>query len=300
MPDLRPMEFGEILDGALSLYRRHFGLFFKLSLLVMWLPLALLLYWRIRFFGLRATPEQTVAVFQTEFVSAFGWVLAWGIAYGAAMLLLTAGSIRIISDSFLGREPNLGEALSMGVEKIVPLFLVGFGKSLLLVLILFAGGIAIAMLVALGKAIGAALAALLIFAGGVGLVWLFLYVVSGYMVTTPVVVLEQLPSAFDSFGRSWQLTAGAKLRMFFIVVVAWVIASLLPALVLQAIGALLLQFVPSALMGWAVVQITLPIILTPIIPCVLTFAYYDRRVRREGFDLQVLSEQLGVGLRGAS
>jgi len=300
MPDLRPMEFGEILDGALSLYRRHFGLFLKLSLIVMWLPLALLLYGRLRFFGLRATPEQTLAMFQTQAAAAALWALIWVVAYGAAMLLLTAGSIRMISDSFLGREPQLSEALSMGFEKIVPLFLVGFGKTLLLFLILFGGGVVMAMLVALGKVVGTALVALLIFAGVVGLIWLFLWVVSGYMVTTPVVVLENLPSAFDSFGRSWQLTTGAKLRMFFIVVVAWVVASLLPALVLQAIGALLLQFWSGGLLYWTVVQAALPIVLTPIIPCVLTFAYYDRRVRREGFDLQLLGEQLGVGLSGAT
>ena len=37
----------------------------------------------------------------------------------------------------------------------------------------------------------------------------------------------------------------------------------------------------------------LPVVLTPIVPCVLTLAYYDLRVRREGFDLQLLSDQLG-------
>jgi len=155
-----------------------------------------------------------------------------------------------------------------------------------------------ALLVALGKAIGAALAALFLVVAAVGLIWLLLFVLSGYMVTTPVVVLERLGSAFDSFGRSWQLTAGAKRRMFFIVVVAWVIASLLPSLVLQAIGALVLQFLPSALLPWTVIQVGLPVVLIPIIPCVLTLAYYDRRVRREGFDLQLLSEQLELSGAG--
>jgi hypothetical protein len=288
------MEFGEILDGALSLFRRHFGLFLKLSLIVMWLPVALLLYWRVRFFGLQGTPEQTLAVLQSEMLSFSLWALLWGVVYGAAMLLLTAGSIRIISDSFLGREPKLGEALAMGVGKIVPLFLVGFGKMLLLILIAVGGGVLMAVLVALGKAIGTAIAVLLVLAASVALVWLLLFVMSGYLVTTPVVVLENLASSFDSFGRSWQLTSGAKARMFFIIVVAWVIASLLPSLVLQAIGALILQFFPGAVLPWTVVQVALPIMLTPIIPCVLTLAYYDRRVRREGFDLQLLGEQLGL------
>jgi hypothetical protein len=36
------------------------------------------------------------------------------------------------------------------------------------------------------------------------------------------------------------------------------------------------------------------IVLAPILPCALTLLYYDLRVRREAFDLQILSEQLGT------
>ncbi|OLB18662.1 MAG: hypothetical protein AUH12_01825 [Gemmatimonadetes bacterium 13_2_20CM_69_8] len=49
MPDLRPMDFGEILDGSLMIYRRHFGLFLKLSMAALSVPLVLLVY-----FGLQA------------------------------------------------------------------------------------------------------------------------------------------------------------------------------------------------------------------------------------------------------
>ena len=155
MADLRPMEFGEILDGALSLFRRHFGLFLKLSLAVMWLPIALGVYWRVRFLGLSAAnPEQAAALLQGEVLSFSLWALAWALIYGAGMLLLTAGSIRIIADSYLGREPQFGEALGFGVGKIVPLFLVGLGKSLLLILIGVLCGVVIAVTAAAGKALG--------------------------------------------------------------------------------------------------------------------------------------------------
>ena len=40
----------------------------------------------------------------------------------------------------------------------------------------------------------------------------------------------------------------------------------------------------------------LGIVLAPILPCALTLLYYDLRVRREAFDIQVLSEQLGAGI----
>jgi hypothetical protein len=289
MADLRPMEFGEILDGALQLFRRHFGLFLKLSLAVMWLPLAFSIYWRARFFGLAtATPEQTAAVMQSQIVPFALWGMVWGVLYGAGMLLLTAGSIRVISDSYLGREPQFGDALQFGVGKIVPLFLVGLGKTLLLFLLLILSGVVVGLTGAAGG-----LAVLLVFIEVIAAVWLFIYIACGYMVTTPVVVLETLSSNFDAFGRSWELTKGARGRVFGLVFVAGLISSVLPALVLSAVGALVGQLAPAATIAWTVIAAVLPVVLTPIVPCVLTLAYYDLRVRHEGFDLQLLSEQLG-------
>lgn len=294
MADLRPMEFGEILDGALSLFRRHFGLFLKLSLAVMWLPIALGVYWRVRFLGLSAAnPEQAAALLQGEVLSFSLWALAWALIYGAGMLLLTAGSIRIIADSYLGREPQFGEALGFGVGKIVPLFLVGLGKSLLLILIGVLCGVVIAVTAAAGKALGPGVVILGVFVEVVATIWLVLYVATGYMVTTPTVVLETLPSSFDSFGRSWELTRGARGRVFGLVFVGTLIAGFLPQLVLSAVGGLVTELLPSFVLPWTIVAAALPIVLTPIVPCILTLAYYDLRVRREGFDLQLLSEQLG-------
>jgi hypothetical protein len=283
------MEFGEILDGALQLFRRHFGLFLKLSLAVMWLPLAFSIYWRARFFGLAtATPEQTAAVMQSQIVPFMLWGRVWGVLYGAGMLLLTAGSIRVISDSYLGRDPQFGDSLQFGVGKIVPLFLVGLGKTLLLFLLLILSGVVIGLTGAAGG-----LAVLLVFIEVIAAVWLFIYVACGYMVTTPVVVLETLSSNFDAFGRSWELTKGARGRVFGLVFVAGLISSVLPAVVLSALGALIAQLAPAATIAWTVIAAVLPVVLTPIVPCVLTLAYYDLRVRHEGFDLQLLSEQLG-------
>jgi hypothetical protein len=43
-----------------------------------------------------------------------------------------------------------------------------------------------------------------------------------------------------------------------------------------------------------VASAALPIVMTPITSCVVTLLYYDLRVRREAFDLQILSQQLGI------
>jgi hypothetical protein len=36
------------------------------------------------------------------------------------------------------------------------------------------------------------------------------------------------------------------------------------------------------------------LLIYPLIACVFTLFYYDLRVRKEGFDLEVLSGQLGI------
>jgi hypothetical protein len=81
--------------------------------------------------------------------------------------------------------------------------------------------------------------------------------------------------------------------MLGLAVVGWLISSLLPAVVAQVVGAVVLQLIPSAQLFWSLVSSAFPILVAPILPCILTLAYYDLRVRREGFDLQLLSEQLG-------
>src|SRR5205809_6808944 len=104
MPDLRPMDFGEILDGSLMIYRRHFGLFLKLAMAALSVPLVLLVY-----FGLRA-----IAEVQQNPVRALLYLVPFGLVYYVASLVLTAVTIRVISDSYLGREPRLRDALSQG------------------------------------------------------------------------------------------------------------------------------------------------------------------------------------------
>src|SRR3989454_2453165 len=131
MPDLRPMDFGEILDGSLMIYRRHFGLFLKLAMAALSVPLVLLVY-----FGLRA-----IAELQQNPVRAPVYLLPVGLVYYVASLVLTAGTIRVISDSYLGREQRLRDVLALGWSRLWPLTAVGFGKGIVLMLIVVGVGV---------------------------------------------------------------------------------------------------------------------------------------------------------------
>jgi hypothetical protein len=285
------MQLGEILDGSFNLYRRHFGLFMRLSLILVWLPTALFVYLQLRFSG---NPLEFLNLIEQQPLMSIGLGFLAIILWTTASLLLKAGTIRIISDSYLGQEPDLGIALRFGAAKIVPLLLVTLSKGLLIVLIYLFGALGIGLMVVLGRLLGPAIGALMIFAGVVGLAWFVVWVACGYGVTTPIVVLEDLSSSFDSFSRSWELTRGVRGKVFGTVAVAWLMSQFLPQMVVGGIsGALGAMGNLSLQPLFVVLASLLGIILAPILPCALTLLYYDLRVRREAFDLQILSEQLG-------
>jgi hypothetical protein len=123
--------------------------------------------------------------------------------------------------------------------------------------------------------------------------WAVLYLACGYAVTTPVVVLEELNSSFDAFGRSWDLTRGFRLKIFLIFLVA-VIVVFVPGIAIGAVGASIARDLRAVGRAIELVSAALPILLTPLFSCVLTLVYYDLRVRREAFDLEILSGQLGA------
>lgn len=285
------MQLGEILDGSFNIYRRHFGLFMRLSVIIVWLPTALAVYLSARFAG---RPLEFLNMVELHPLASFGLGIVAIILWVGSSLLLKAGTIRVISDSYLGQEPELGAALRFGAAKIVPLLLVALSKDLLILLIAVFGALGIWLLAIVGRLMGSGIGGLFATFGILGLCWFVVWVACGYGTTTPIVVLEELSSSFDAFGRSWELTRGLRGKVFGTIVVAWLIGYFLPQMVVSGVNSFLSAAGNASLQTLFVVLASLiGILLAPILPCALTLLYYDLRVRREAFDLQILSEQLG-------
>jgi hypothetical protein len=277
MADLHQMELGEILDGALTIFRRHFGTFAKIGIVALWLPVALTIY-----IQLAGGTEQHLVL----------WFLVQIIAYLGG-LFLTAAAIRVISDSYLGRPPELGEALSLGVSKIWPLFVVGFGKGIIVGFLAAGIGVVAAIAIPPAASGGSAVGVIALALGFLGGCWFVIFVLCGYAVTTPVVVLENLSGPFDAFGRSWDLTRSFKRKIFGIAVVAFLIVYV-PISAVAMLGAFLRIETPLIGQAVEVFSAAMPIVVMPLLSCVFTLMYYDLRVRREAFDLQILGQQLGI------
>lgn len=289
--NVRPMQLGEILDGSFSIYRRHFGLFMRLSLVLISVPAIVGVYFATRAI---TNPVGAANWVQEHIAATIGLGLLVLFVWMMISLLLKAGTIRIISDSYLGNEPTLAAALQLGAERIVPLLVVAICKTLLIFVLYIGAVIGFIVAAAVGRLLG--MGGLLVVLAVVGGCWLFAYVLCIYGLTSMVVVLEDLPSSFDAFGRSADLTSGTRLKVFFTWLVIFIFTNILPSVIVLGVGQLIGPDSPvQPFLGLG--TIVMGVILSPILPCALTLLYYDLRVRREAFDLQILSEQLGTGNR---
>jgi hypothetical protein len=297
MADIRPMSFGEMLDGSLKLYRNHFGIFLQVAIASLAVPAALIIYFvmtKMEALQMMMVGGMMMGPAGLDW-SLLGFMLVIGIAYGLGTLMLQAAAIRIVSDSYLGRSTTFGQAIGTGASKILPLFLVGLGKGILLGILgaIIGGGSFFSFILITGQA-GATVGGLTALAFAILGCWLWIWIAAGYGVTTPVVVIEQLRSAFDAFGRSWDLTRGSRAKIVGLWIVATLLFNVVPQTILQVVSAALVASNAAVAMVFMVLSYIVPVILYPAISCVITLMYYDLRVRREAFDLQMLSQQLGV------
>jgi hypothetical protein len=237
----QPMSLGELLDGAFTLYRRHF------TALV----------------GVAAVCYGPFQLIRLYVEVGGGWREHLGLLFLSVLIGLVAGLIgsaailKVVSDGYLGREPDARDALRFALGRIGALMLAGFARSILVMLgtmLLIVPGIIIAC---------------------------------GYSVVSQVVVLESPPNALDSLARSWALTKGYRLTVLALAFVLFLVASIPGAIA----GLLSVPFgIPARVVGALAA-----LLLAPLVPCGLTLYYYDLRIRKEAFDLQALGQQLGDG-----
>ena len=112
-----------------------------------------------------------------------------------------------------------------------------------------------------------------------------------YSVVTPTVMLEA-GSARESRRRSWDLTAGYRRKVAMVMLVVWVLIFI----VTSAVGAILpWLFDEASLTGQVTMEIIEQLVSYVVFPFYTlpsVLLYYDLRIRKEGFDLEMLSQAL--------
>ena len=269
---IRPMGLGDILDGALRLYRRNFGQFLGIFAIA-YLPAVLLslvaMYWM--FSGLLGA-ETGSADDPTSMLPFLGGTIALGIGlvamYLIAVPLAQGALIWAVSRRYLGKSISIAEAYRQVLRR--------FGH--LLVAVILTG------LATLGGT-------LLCYIPGVIVSFMFSF-------ATIEVVLEDRDGV-EGMRRSWQLAS----YDFWKVVGTLVVLSLLVAIAVWALSApfSLISAIPTQdenpMMGMNLaaqaISSLVQILLQPVQIVGTILLYYDLRIRKEGFDIELLAQAMG-------
>jgi len=116
----------------------------------------------------------------------------------------------------------------------------------------------------------------------IGAIYLYLR----YFAVAPVLLLEGTDTT-NAFHRSRDLSRGFKWRIFGTMLLSWLI------LWAVFIGLeVVVAFLPVSPLARQVVNPVAQILVSPLVLIVLTVLYYDQRVRKDGFDLEVARRDL--------
>jgi hypothetical protein len=298
LPQMRPLGFGEILDGSFSLYRRHFLTLFLTTLLA-FIPIALASWMMTR---------QSLAVVAGDAagLETVGGFAIFGLVSALGFLLLWAVVTRQLSRALTGGRVDLADAFGAGVRAFFPLL----GAALLAFLAFFVLAIVVAMAIGIAGMIGARFlgaAGSETAAGVFSVAMAILFVVLGFgalaalFAVVPAVVVEG-KGPWAALKRSWQLSRGARLRIVGVVMVGYLIVFLPMLGVMLATGMTSTMWNPAAgamlssrqLAFQQVAGLLSGALTFPFFIGCFVLLYYDRRVRTEALDLEMAAEGLAL------
>ena len=305
---LRPMSTSQVLDRTFSLYRSNFGLFIGIALITPALSFAARLI-QVALFGspfvgqTHVTPQMSQAIATRSLIASGAAILVYlignAIASGAtvyAVSMVHLGKPTTIAESYSKIKPvfwrMVGLIISVFFMAIWPLVL-SYGLVFVLVLsapALQRGNVAIRVI--------AGIIMLVLLGGGLvgGAIWA-LRVYCRYALSIAACALEKLPLRY-SLVRSKFLTKGSLGRVFIIylltILMGFVLTYALQAPALIASKTFILNVrshVSMASLLWIYTAEFLGGMLAgPIATIALALLYYDERVRKEAFDLQLMMQ----------
>jgi hypothetical protein len=294
VPSLRPLAFGEILDGAFTLYRRHFVTFFCTALIPMLVMIV----------AFKLLGTSVFAMILGEDTRLDANALAMGlllIPVGFLTFLVMWGALaRQTSQSYLEQPTSLGDGFRAGVRAFFPLLGAAVAVFTVMVVVFFAVGILMGIVAAMGVASESqsAVVVVTLIAFLFGMV-VYLGALALLFAVLPAVVVER-KGPLDALGRSFDLAKGAIWRIVGLMLVTLLITYLPGFAVMALTGGFanilqpdqtpsVGQFMNQQMLGLAV-----NILTTPFMVAVMVLQYFDRRVRTEALDVQMAADRLSV------
>jgi hypothetical protein len=300
-PTLRPLGVGDVLDRTFNVYKSKPLLFIALSAIWYLLLVLTLIFLAVAVFaGSLNTFIQQAGRSSPQFV---GEVLAGVVVFGIiavvlAILMLAAQSAALVyagGRRYLARDVTIGEAFRAGLSAAGRLFLAGltvFFAILAMWVIVF---IAAAVVAVLARGSGGIAFLVIGLAVIVAIVGTF-YLAASWLIAPVIVVVEKM-GPLAALSRAWRLSEGNRWRIIGIQALLGVLNLVLSILIAGVFGALEAGGGEPGQLGAAnivenLVNFASTIIWAPVEWIAFTVLYYDLRVRKEAFDLQLAAEAL--------
>ncbi|HYU39847.1 MAG TPA: hypothetical protein VEM59_08425 [Acidimicrobiia bacterium] len=262
---LRPLGLGEVLDAGIKIYRNKFATMLK-AVAVVIIPVQVL-----NILVALSLPDTRTTTGGTTTSSGSGWA---GVAALLLILVVSivsstlaeAACLKAVSDTYLGTDTDWRGSLRFGFERLGSLLWLTLIHGVLLLL-------AFAACIVPG-------------------VWLY----AAWSVAVPALLLEGT-RGFKALGRSFNLVRGR----WWPTAGTLLLANLLAAAVAFGFGVLALPLVFAGGGNEFVVDLAngifgaaASVLTIPFVAAVVAVIYFDLRVRKEGFDLQLMAQRIGA------
>jgi hypothetical protein len=290
---LRPLGVGDVLDRTFNIYRSKPLLFIGLS--AIWYLLLVLVFVVLAvavfagafaaFSRQSASPDQLAGAA----VGVIGFVV---VAVIVAIVLFSAQSAALANAAarrYLGKEVGIGEAFRAGLSASGRLFIAGLLVFLAIVLVWAVLFIVAAITNQFLAYAAAAIVAVVVTA----------YLACSWLVAPVIVVMEKM-GPIAALSRSWRLSSGNRWRIFWIQVLLVILNLVLSVLIAGLFGGFAAAGGQADQPGQlgvgnivqSLVNLASTIVWAPVQWIAFTVLYYDLRVRKEAFDLQLAAEAL--------
>jgi hypothetical protein len=312
---LRPLGVGEILDGAITTIRRNPGAMLGLSAIVAVITQSVGLVAAVLLFDdvtsltqLGASPDPDV-VFDT-IGSSVAAVLLSALVGWIGTIFLTGVLTVVVGRAVIGEQLTIGAAWRLARGRLLKLL----GLTVVYTLIWLGGMLGVIVVSILVGSTGSDTAVAIM---GIGLllavpvgVWLYIrYALAGpalMLETTsttwgevrPIGIVESLRRSAALVKRSWWRVFGILLLVLLIVVIITQVVAVpfsIPSFLLDSDPGDAATF--GALAVSALGSVVASTLTTPFVAAATALLYVDRRIRREGLDIE-LARAAGVDLPG--
>jgi hypothetical protein len=292
---LRPLGIGDVLDRVFGIYRARaiglfvLGLILFVALVIAWIVLSVVfaLAGRSTFVRLSEQPtnDPVALLANPAFVELMGALFLYFIVGWLISLLVgavfTGAVIDAAAAAHLGQERSLSQSFVVGFQSSLRIFFTGVLVTILVTLI---GVVANIIFSFTNNGI-------LLFLGFCVYLFVQIYVQASWFVS-PVVATIERHGPISSLRRSWQLSTGFRWRIVGLVLLLVVLFMVLLFLVIFLVGAIAAANQTAGAIAVFIALFAAVPIWMPLFFGTMTVLYYDLRVRKEGFDLQLAAEAM--------